>query len=445
MRRPSSDRLAAAGFVVSLSLLAMLYGTVSSWWGWFPAPQIGLAHRTLMELGRNWRNDFALEPTRHLVAPGPEGTAPDPERGLAVHAPQQKQPGLVLVAGLNEDEDGPFHVVRLYDGAGEEVHRWPVRYELLDEEKRPQNVMLHGMEVFEDGSLAVIFDAGNTVARIDACGEPMWQHEGAYHHSLQRDGEGALVTWRGEAVVWLDEETGEELRVLDLHEDVIAAADGAQQGYLDLRTRTPENAREEMRYLADPFHPNDAEPLTAELAPAFPMFEAGDVMLSLRELNMVAVVDPETGMMRWWRHGPWIKQHDPDFQPDGTITVYDNGTGTGSSKIIRVDPAPDLGDDALTTEFAGTEAVPFYSWRRGKHQYLPNGNVLLSEPEHGRVLEVSPSGEVVWERHMPWDAERNVIVTEARHVPEDFFADGVPSCTSEVAAADPPRAGNARP
>ena len=432
MRRSRTDRIAAAGFVVSLSLIAMLYGTVSSWWGWFPAPQIGLAHRTLMELGRNWRNDLALEPTRHLVAPGPEGTVTDAGRGFTVERPDLVQPGYVLVAGLNEDPDGPFHVVRLYDGAGEEVHRWPVRYERLDEEKRPQNVMLHGMEVFEDGSLAVIFDAGDAIARIDACGEPMWQREGIYHHSLHRDGQGALVTWRKEVAVWLDEETGEQRHALDLHDDVIPAADGAQRGYLDIRTRTPESAGEEMRYLVDPFHPNDAEPLTAELAPAFPMFEEGDVLISLRELNMIAVVDPASGVMQWWRHGPWIKQHDPDFQPDGTITVYDNATGAGRSRIVRVDPT----DDTLTTVFTGSEAVPFYSWRRGKHQVLPNGNLLLSEPEHGRVLEVSPRGELVWERHMPWDAERNVIVTEARHVPEEFFAEGVPSCGTQLTAAD---------
>ena len=66
---------------------------------------------------------------------------------------------------------------------------------------------------------------------------------------------------------------------------------------------------------------------------------------------------------------------------------------------------------------------------------LPNGNLLLTEAEHGRLLEVDPDGNLVWERHMKWDDESNVIVTEARHVPEDFFTDGVPSCAAEVAEA----------
>ncbi len=430
MKRPVADRIAATGFVVSIAVLGMLYGIVSSWWGWFPAPQVGLAHRTMLDLKKNWRNDFAFEPTRHLVAPDDSGAAPDPERGHAVQAADRVLPGYTLIAGLNAVEGETVHVVRLYDETGAEVHAWPIRYADLDTETRPQNVMLHGMEVFADGSIAVTFDSGQAVARIDECGEPIWVTNGRYHHSLDRDGAGHILSWRDDIIVWLDEETGEELRALDLRKDIVPALEGEQQAYLDIRTETPYTAEGEIRYLLDPFHPNDAEALLPEMAEAFPMFEAGDVLVSLRELNLVGVVDPDTAELKWWRHGPWFKQHDPDFQPDGTITVYDNATGSGQSKIRRIDPK----DDTLSVDFAGSDALPFYSWRRGKHQVLENGNLLLTEAEHGRILEVDPDGRPVQERHMVWDAESNVIVTEARHVPPDFFGGGAPSCNREVAA-----------
>lgn len=433
MKRSPSDRLAPAVFIVSVAVLGIVYGTVSSWWGWFPAPQIGLAHRTMLDLQKNWRNDLGLEPTRHLVAPDDSGAAPDPDRGFALHDGGAAAPGYTLVAGLSDDQETSVHAAWLFDSEGNEVHRWPIRYASLDETSEPQNVMLHGMEVFPDGSLALTFDAGNTVARIDACGERIWSTAGRYHHTLNRDGAGMLMTWRDDTIVWIDEETGEEVRALDLRKEVVHARDGEQQGYLDIRTRTPETAAGRLRYMDDPFHPNDVEPLRAEMAAAFPMFETGDLLISLRELNLVAVLDPETGALKWWHHGPWLKQHDPDFQPDGTITVYDNATGTGSSKIRRIDPA----DDTVTLDFAGSGEVPFYSWRRGKHQYLPNGNILLSEPEHGRVLEVDAAGKLVWDRHMVWDAEHNLIVTEARHIPEDYFSDGALSCATDMAAAAP--------
>lgn len=429
---PLPERLAPVVFVVSVGALGIVYGTVSSWWGWFPAPQIGMAHRTYLDISSNWRNDMGLEPTRHLVAPddGDSGEA-DPDRGYEVFQPDRIQPGYTLVAGLNNDPDGTFHVVRLFDASGEEVHHWPIRYDELDGEIRPQNTMLHGMEVFEDGSIAVTFDSGQALARLDSCGEPIWSNTGGYHHTLTRDGAGNMLTWREEIIVWVDEETGEGVHTLDLRRDIARGDDRAQQGYLDIRTITPESPEQKVRYGVDPFHPNDAEPLREEMADAFPMFEAGDIMLSLRELNLVAVVDPESGRMKWWQHGPWFKQHDPDFQPDGTITVYDNNTGTMRSRILKIDPE----SGEVTELYAGTEDQPFYSWRRGKHQILPNGNLLLTEAEHGRLLEVDPERQPVWERHMKWDSESNVIVTEARYIPEDFFTNGVPSCSNEVSDA----------
>ncbi len=419
----STDLLARAAFVASVATFALVYGSVAAVREWFPGPQIRLAYNTVIDISTYWENDLGLEPSRHLVSPGGD---PAPERGYRRMPGAAPEPGYVLVTGLSDDQQTSVHVVRMFAQNGEEVYRWPIYYDRFDKEKNPRNVMLHGMEVFEDGSLAVTFDAGNAIARIDACGKPIWSVNGNFHHSITRDGEGGLITWRDETIVRLDEKTGEELSTLDVRRDIVPAAGGEQRGYFDMRTVMPEKPGGPMTYLTDPFHPNDAEALRADMAAAFPMFEAGDILFSLREINMIAVVDPKTGRMKWWRHGPWNKQHDPDFQPDGTITVFDNATGTGRSLIRRINPA----NNRVSTVFSGGEEIPFYSWRRGKHQVLPGGNLLLTEAERGRVLEIDPSGRLVWERDMRWDADYNLIVTEARQVPEKFFANGVPRCNS---------------
>lgn len=420
MKPAFSDRTGPILFTVSMVVIAVVYGTFAAWHNWFPAPQIGLAQRTLIDVAKNWRNDFGVEPSRHLVAPG--GAKRGPERR---EAGRFSGDGYVLIAGLNEDQKESFHVVRLLDAQGNEAHRWPVHYEKFDREKKPSNVMLHGMEVLEDASLILTFDAGNAVARIDACGEPMWVRNDEFHHAITRDGEGRIVTLLGDGIAWLDEDSGKLLKELGIVKDMTTVNDGAQQAMLDIRTRTPENAGQEIRYLPDAFHINDAEPLRAEMADAFPMFEAGDVLISLRELNLVAVIDPDTGHMKWWQYGPWFKQHDPDFEPDGTITVYDNATGSGETRILRVRPGQ---RESVKTLFSGSDRVPFYSWRRGKHQTLPGGNLLITEAEGGRVLEVSPEGELIWEKGMIWDDKYNLITTEARFVPRDFFTGGVPAC-----------------
>ena len=416
------DRIAFLAFCASVIVLSTLYGTAAARRDWFPNPQITLAIDTIADLRANWKNDLALEPTRHLVAARNPGR-PETFASFKMYRPDDAAPGYVLIAGLSIEQSRSFFDVVLYDAEGRVLHEWPVDYSILDPEGlKPLNVMLHGMEVFEDGSLAVTFDAGNVIARIDACGQPMWTTAGEFHHSISSDGQGGIWAWRNEDIVRLDAETGQEIHEISLRDDVMQAA-GGQQGILSIRSYIDADGAP-LRYDWDAFHANDVEPLSTEMADAFPQFEAGDLLISLRELNLVAVIARETGRLIWWQHGPWLKQHDPDFRPDGTITVYDNASGLGISRILRINPT----SREVETVFAGSEAVPFYSWQRGKHQMLPNGNVLITESERGRVFEAAPDGNLVWEHERVWDADNNVVVTEARHLDPGFFRNGAPSC-----------------
>ena len=51
----------------------------------------------------------------------------------------------------------------------------------------------------------------------------------------------------------------------------------------------------------------------------------------------------------------------------------------------------------------------------GMQQFLPNGNILATESNGGRVREVTPDHEVVWEY------ASSSIVTSAFRVDRDFF------------------------
>ncbi|MGF1554524.1 MAG: arylsulfotransferase family protein [Paracoccaceae bacterium] len=415
-----ADRLSRLAFVLALVVLAVLYGVFAVRNDWFPAPQIALTEATLADLGSHWQNDLGLEPTRHLV-PARAGAALG-EGGFRLHRVGAAEPGFVAVAGLSPEQERSFHAITLYDDTGRQVHRWPVRYDrIAPEGEAPENVMIHGVAFFEDGSIVLAFDNGAALARLDPCGEPMWVTEGGFHHVVHRADDDRLWSWRGDEIVSIDAETGEVLSSLSLRQTIMHAGDG-QLGILGMHALTREE--KPLEWAGDPFHTNDVEPLEPAMAAAFPMFEPGDLLVSLREVNLVAVVEPETGRFKWYRHGPWHRQHDPDFQPDGTISVFDNATGLDHSRILSVDPA----SGAVETPFEGSEAVPFYTWRRGKHQRLPGGNWLLTESERGRVLEVDANGALVWEREFPWDDGRNLIVTQAEHLPPGFFTDDAPSC-----------------
>lgn len=60
------------------------------------------------------------------------------------------------------------------------------------------------------------------------------------------------------------------------------------------------------------------------MADSYPLFEAGDLLISMRNLDLVLVLDPEARTIRWHREDPWIQQHDPDFVRFGGIGILEN-------------------------------------------------------------------------------------------------------------------------
>jgi len=413
MNQPRSDRLGRAVFALSGAFLAFALGLVLGMWQLFPANLVNHAYGTLRDMANYWQNDLGLVPTRHLVA------APPGRAAVRVADAAALAPGDRLVAGLMPSRSTLFAALLLAPD-GRELHAWPVDYAALAPgHLKPQNVLLHGLQPMPDGSLVVAFDAGDVLARIEACGATRWATRGGFHHAVTLADDGTLWTLLDDAIAQVDAATGAVLRVIDIRKDLV---DGKRlQGVFAIRTDERQDAP---AWVGDPFHINDVEPLPAALAAAFPMFAPGDLLVSLRELNLVAVLDPASLDLKWWSHGPWHKQHDPDFQPDGSIAVYDNDMGFGASRIIKVFPA--TGRFAVALQ--GTEAEPFYNWRRGKHQGLANGNTLVVDAENGRVFEADPAGRRVWTYENVYDAGWNAIVTEGIQIPPGFFAPGALDC-----------------
>jgi hypothetical protein len=151
----------------------------------------------------------------------------------------------------------------------------------------------------------------------------------------------------------------------------------------------------------DPYHLNDVEMLRPEMAGAFPMFKAGDLLVSLRNLQSIFVLDGETQRIKWVMTGPFFGQHDPDFAPNGRIVMFDNRISgakpqLGYSKVIEVDPA----SRSVVWTYDGSDAEPLYSDIGGRVQPLPNGNLLVGEPQGGRVFELARDNDrstIVWE------------------------------------------------
>jgi hypothetical protein len=407
-----------------LALAAFAYGFAVNRFGLWPnqeLKQMEVVARSLLKHGRVLPDG--------LIKPAPEDA---PRERVVVHAPERLNGGFYGILGWDDAEQR--YSAWLYDARGQLRHTWPIDYAALDPDGPSDGSDApHGFKLLPDGSLLINFDKGDALARLDTCGEALWTKQGHFHHSIERADDGSFWTWRGEGsaysqyqyLVNFDPADGAVIREIGLVEDIIQQMDDAAPVF------GVRSDREFLRYVDmqddesdDIFHPNDIEPLSSTLADRFPDFAPGDLLISLRNLNLVAVVDPTSGQTKWWSTGPWRYQHDPDFTTDGRISVYNNNSDRGRSEITLIDPA----SREVSHAFADGD-FHFYSHSMGKHQYLPNGNALIVVPGEGRVVEVSPDGQKVFEFNNTLVAagSDNGHVENAVWVAADFF-ESTPGC-----------------
>lgn len=300
------------------------------------------------------------------------------------------------------------------------VKIWNLTEDSIDgnEPRPPHRKLVHGFNILKDGSVIFSFDEGVSLQRLDQCGSRIWGVDGPFHHAVTLDDSEEFVwTLRKRDVVKVATATGEIVRHFSMY-DIIAA--NPTIDILKIRTQDDNdlggNGRNTTeKWLNDPFHLNDVEPLPVALADYFDRFEAGDLLVSARSLNLVFVVNPNTLEVRWWRIGATRRQHDPDWGT-GEITVYDNRMGMDYSQIVSIVPK----SFHVKVLFDGRKN-DFYSRVRGKHQFTENGNLMITSPQQGRVFEINPEGNVVLEiiNTKPGSEEFNFVISEAIWLPHD--------------------------
>jgi hypothetical protein len=161
-------------------------------------------------------------------------------------------------------------------------------------------------------------------------------------------------------------------------------------GASPLGDRTPTAADEARR--RDVLHANAVKVLRRELAPKFPLFKEGQLLVSMRHLDAIAVLDPDSEKVVWAARGPWRAQHDPSFLDNGHLLLFDNFGSPHGSRVLEYDPRA----QAFPWVYPGEDGKPFLSELHGVGQRLPNGNTLIVNSDGGEVIEVTPARKIVW-------------------------------------------------
>ena len=397
-------------FAFGAALMVFGYGLAVGKLRLFPHDIIEAAAEAGRDWEENWRHYLGVR-SRWLQPTGRQSRLP-------VHEPARVWAGDTFVT---QYRDGAFGA-DLLAMDGTVLHHWKL---LLPEIWRAaytappmadEDATTHGAELLPNGDVVASI-GGYVVARIDACSRVVWAKRIAAHHTLHVLPDGEILApgtirhtrpnpaWprlRLGPSGYFDDQTVlrislEDGRVLEEFSIIDTLYKSGWEGLL-FAGRGSSYAMAEN----DPLHMNDVEMLRPEIAAAFPMFKAGDLLVSLRNLQTLVVLDGETRQVKWSMTGPFYGQHDPDFTPDGRIVVFDNRiSGTppqlGPSRVLAIDPAT----HRVTWSFQGSPEEPFYTPVAGKVQHLPNGNILALSPQDGTIIELARDGagrsEIVWE------------------------------------------------
>lgn len=134
---------------------------------------------------------------------------------------------------------------------------------------------------------------------------------------------------------------------------------------------------------------------------------SGDILISLRTTSGVVAIDRATGRPIWRiGHAILAQQHSPVELQNGRILIFDNGNlrpGVTSpyTRVVEVDPKT----ATVGWEYSDPLRPAFFAPYMGNAQRLPNGNTFVVESTFGRLFEVTPEGETVWEYVIPFFAE----------------------------------------
>jgi Arylsulfotransferase (ASST) len=320
-----------------------------------------------------------------------QGYRPAPEKtGVIRYDRQTAYPGLNFYVGGSM----PGAVLMKMDG--EPIHKWLINPGDLN---LPEESHCRRAHIFPDGKLLGIFEGDGKLSgpliKLDRDSRILWEYRSNCHHDL-------FVTERGLIYVLThrkrDEYPGQELSGPILEDYItILSPEGKEIKSVSLIKCFVNSPYFYVMSFAqtqgDIFHTNTLEVLDGKMEGKIPIFKKGRVLISIRNLSLIALVDLEDEKVCWLLWGMWNVQHQPTVLENGNLLLFDNSQRTGDSKIIEFNPLT----QEILWSYQGDSKNHFYSGIIGSNQRLPNGNTLITESETGRAFEITRDGRIVWE------------------------------------------------
>ena len=286
------------------------------------------------------------------------------------------------------------------------------------EYRDPAAHQIGDFEILEDGNILYMTEGAPKIISFEDQ-SILWEHKKiAGHHALILSPMGTLMMIQSE---WFDVDYDPWKPVNKVHGDKIIEMDlDTHEIFWEWRLRDyvdpiEHHHEKEMAKIVDGSRPW-SHCNTLKFYPDYPFdgqhYDA--VLLNSRHLDTFWMIDYVTGEILWacGQHGTFGRMdppaepifshaHDVELLENGNFIMYDNGNYRARplSRALEIRVNPVAGTVEEIWSWTETD-FKLYDWDMGDANRLPNGNTIVTNSLMGRLIEVNPSGEKVWEMTM---------------------------------------------
>jgi len=375
--------------------------------------------------------------------------------GTTIYKPDEAHSSYILISDHSavsnhpdpkvRAESSPPDDVRLVDMNGTLIHSWKVAPNF---NKRSR--------LLPNGHL-VYAGPNKTIYEYDWDGNVVWTHEGIGSMNDMRvlkNGNRLLLAHDPipeefqrqvediEIAPWWkprkrgSEETQQSADIFEVNAEGETVWEWHAYNHLDLNRFSPATPE------GDWLHANSVAPLPENhwYDAGDQRFKPGNILLNARNIDTMYIIDKDSKEVVWeGTHdykGGMAHSHEPEMIEKGlpgagNIILFDNGlftrhrTHTGQTFIIEMNPVTQ--EIVWKYETEGYANLKFFSKSMGSQKRLPNGNTFIAEDNTGRLFQVKPDGDIVWEyvnrggttRPSPVPYDYTPQLRELDHPPED--------------------------
>lgn len=319
---------------------------------------------------------------------------------------------------------GHFPGAQLMTMDGKILHQWEYSFDQLwpGHDKKESDVSFwRRVHLFPNGDIIAIIEPIG-IFKLDRNSKLLWKNDCGAHHDFFVAPNGHTFTLARKStrrtVVGLErpvledfvlelDESGQEVRRVSIL-DALDASDYRPLLFDAVQTW-------------DITHTNSLKNLAS--APDAPPTQ---VLLSLRELDSAAILDLDSKRITWAFKGMWHRQHEITALDSDRLLLFDNLSREPNSRVVEFDRRT----QTIAWTYGDKPGQPLNSPTCGLAARLPNGNTLITESIPGRVLEVTPTGKIVWEFVNPnqLKSKASVIASifDFQRLPQNFPTDWLP-------------------